>query len=123
MLYARIDRRVEEMFDRGLCEETRRLHGQGVFERSPTAAQAIGYKELFPYLDGLESRQDALLRLQSATRRYAKRQMTWFYAKSYIRWIEMTENGTERPYTQVVADAEQILTDAGFVPVGSQSGK
>lgn len=123
VLYARIDRRVEEMFDRGLCEETRRLRGQGVFERSPTAAQAIGYKELFPYLDGLESRRDALLRLQSATRHYAKRQMTWFYAKNYIRWIEMTENGAERPYTQVVAEAEQILTDAGFVPVGSQNGK
>ena len=83
-LYRRIERRVDEMIGMGLVEETRSLIADGVFEKNTTAMQAIGYKELFGYLEGRESLSEAADALKQATRRYAKRQMTWFGAKEYI---------------------------------------
>ena len=87
LLYDRIDRRVDLMMEQGLIEETRRLREAGVFAICQTAAQAIGYKELFPYLDGTASLESCVEILKMATRRYAKRQLTWFRAKSYVRWL------------------------------------
>jgi tRNA dimethylallyltransferase len=87
ILYDRIDRRVDIMMEQGLLDETRRLREMGVFEICRTAAQAIGYKELFPYLDGEATLEACVEVLKMATRRYAKRQMTWFRAKDYVRWI------------------------------------
>lgn len=77
-LYARIDARVDAMMAAGLLEETERLRASGVFTRNTTAAAAIGYKELLPYLEGACSLADAVATLKQATRRYAKRQMTYF---------------------------------------------
>lgn len=77
-LYARIDARVDAMMAAGLLEETRRLLDAGVFAVNATAAGAIGYKELLPYLDGLCPLETAVETLKRATRRYAKRQMTYF---------------------------------------------
>ena len=76
-LYARVDARVDAMIEEGLIEETRRLLSQG-FAETATASQAIGYKELFAYIRGEESLDAAKERLKLATRRYAKRQLTWF---------------------------------------------
>ena len=87
LLYERIDKRVDIMLAEGLLEETRRLREMGVFETCRTAAQAIGYKELFPYLDGEASLEACVETLKMSTRRYAKRQLTWFRAKDYVRWI------------------------------------
>ena len=87
ILYDRIDRRVDVMLEQGLLEETRRLREQGVFAVCATAAQAIGYKELFPYLDGEATLTACVETLKTATRRYAKRQITWFSAKPYVAWI------------------------------------
>jgi tRNA dimethylallyltransferase len=108
ILYGRIDRRVDEMLGMGLVEETRRLMAQGVFEKNATAAQAIGYKELFGYLEGRESLREATEALKRATRRYAKRQMTWFSAKDYVRWVDMTEDGHIRSVEDLL---EEILAD------------
>ncbi len=87
-LYDRIDRRVDQMIDEGLLDEARALQNEGVFEKNATAAQAIGYKELLGVLDGSKTLPDAIEDLKRATRRYAKRQFTWFSAKPYVRWIE-----------------------------------
>ncbi len=84
VLYSRIERRVDQMIDMGLLEETRTLMDEGVFENNRTAAQAIGYKELLGYLSGNDSLENAVSTLKTATRRYAKRQMTWFLAKDYV---------------------------------------
>ncbi len=91
LLYERIERRVELMLEAGLVEETRRLRAAGVFDLCPTAAQAIGYKELFPYLDGEMTLPEAADILKTATRRYAKRQITWFSAKPYVTWVSCDE--------------------------------
>lgn len=108
ILYGRIDRRVDEMLEAGLIDETRRLLAQGVFEQNATAAQAIGYKELFGYLAGRESLAEATEALKRATRRYAKRQMTWFSAKDYVRWVDMTEDGRMRSLESLIGE---ILAD------------
>ncbi len=92
LLYRRIEMRVEQMLSDGLLEETQCLAKAGVFERNSTAAQAIGYKELLPYLRGEETLGEARERLVIATRHYAKRQLTWFRAKPYVRWLEMTDD-------------------------------
>ena len=88
-LNRRIDARVDRMLSSGLLDETRRLLSDGIFAVNATAAQAIGYKELLSYLRGEESLDEAVSRLRLATRRYAKRQMTWFRAKDYVKWVEV----------------------------------
>ncbi len=104
-LYDRINRRVDQMLADGLSEETRRLKADGVFAANATAAQAIGYKELLGYLDGTESLEAATEQLRTATRRYAKRQMTWFSAKPYLHWL--TVDRTE----DLLADALALVED------------
>lgn len=88
-LNRRIDARVDQMLSAGLLDETRRLLSEGVFDANATAAQAIGYKELLSYLRGEEPLTEAVERLRLATRHYAKRQMTWFGAKDYVKWVEV----------------------------------
>ncbi|MBQ9131561.1 MAG: tRNA (adenosine(37)-N6)-dimethylallyltransferase MiaA, partial [Clostridia bacterium] len=107
ILYDRINQRVDMMLDQGLLEETRQLLAEGVFARNSTAAQAIGYKELLGYLRGEESLADAVERLKLATRRYAKRQITWFGAKDYVRWVDMTREGKIRAEDELL---QEILT-------------
>lgn len=76
-LYARIDRRVDAMFEQGLEEEVRTLCACGLRE-TETAAQAIGYKEFYPYFDGRITVEEVREAIKTGTRRYAKRQETWF---------------------------------------------
>ena len=109
LLYGRIDRRVDMMLEEGLLDETRRLLAEGIFERSQTAAQAIGYKELLPYLRG-ESALDACVdELKRATRRYAKRQVTWFSGKDYARPLVVDRGGEMRSMAELIAEAEQFI--------------
>ncbi len=109
LLYARIQDRVDVMLANGLLEETEMLMREGVFETNATAAQAIGYKELLSYLHGEESLGDAVERLKTATRRYAKRQMTWFSAKPYVRWIDLDRDGRRRPSDELLQAAIEIF--------------
>ena len=85
-LYARIDRRVDEMAAQGLFEEVAGLLAAGLSPES-TAMQAIGYKEAALALRGALSRGDALALIKQASRRYAKRQLTWFRRAPDARWI------------------------------------
>lgn len=84
-LYERIGHRVDAMAEAGLPEEARAVRQQGL---TATAAQAIGYKELYDWMDGTLPLEEALENLKRSTRRYAKRQLTWFGADARIRWIE-----------------------------------
>ena len=97
-LYDRINRRVDIMMEMGLEEETRHLLESGVFESNGTAKQAIGYKELLGYIKGEMSRDDAVEQLKMATRRYAKRQMTWFSAHGNVNWIDIEEYNFKNIY-------------------------
>ncbi len=81
-LYARIDRRVLRMMDEGLLEEVRSL----LPYRDCTALQTVGYSELFDYLDGKTTLDEAIRLIQRNTRHYAKRQLSWWRRDFEIRW-------------------------------------
>lgn len=83
-LYDRIDRRVDVMLERGLEEEAREYLSSA---NGSTSAQAIGYKELRPFFDGAITLDEAVENLKKATRRYAKRQLTWFRRNERINWL------------------------------------
>ena len=85
-LYERIDKRVDKMMEMGLLDETKRFYS-GCFGK--TAAAAIGYKELKPYLDGECTLDEAVKSLKTATRHYAKRQLTWFRRDEYMHPVEV----------------------------------
>ncbi|MBE6651962.1 MAG: tRNA (adenosine(37)-N6)-dimethylallyltransferase MiaA [Ruminococcaceae bacterium] len=113
LLYDRIDRRVDLMLEQGLVEETKRLRDAGVFEICQTAAQAIGYKELFPYLEGTATLAECSDVLKMATRRYAKRQLTWFRAKPYVQWVEcdtlVDGRGIVKKFEDIVNNAKTLF--------------
>lgn len=112
LLYARIERRVDEMLEMGLEQETRRLLERGVFDASRTASAAIGYKELLPYLRGECDRAAAVAELKTATRRYAKRQITWFSAKPYVMPLAVDDGESMRKYEEIVKKAMELCADA-----------
>ncbi len=115
VLYDRIGRRVDIMLQDGLVKETEQLLNAGVFEVNATAAGAIGYKEILPYLQGKISLAQAAEDLKTATRRYAKRQMTWFYAKPYVNWIDVDADGGLRTFEEIVNICENACKDKGFL--------
>ena len=102
LLYERIGRRVDQMISEGLIEETKRLMEAGVFERSQTAAQAIGYKELFPYFGGEATLESCVEELKAATRRYAKRQVTWFSGKDYAHKVFVDDGKQLKTFEEIV---------------------
>ena len=86
-LYDRIDLRAKRMFEQGLADEVRALLDAGVPETA-TAMQAIGYKEVVRALEGEISMDEALAQVQQSSRRYAKRQLTWFRRNPDVRWLD-----------------------------------
>ena len=106
LLYERIDRRVDDMMARGLLDEAREYYR---LPRADTASQAIGYKELKGYFDGEVSLEEAVDSLKRATRRYAKRQLTWFRKNERIHWI-FRDGRTE---DEVFREAADVIGAAG----------
>ena len=90
ILYERINKRVDIMVKNGLIEEVKSLLKQ--FPKFPTAMQAIGYKEVKEYLDGNITKEEAIEKIKQESRRYAKRQITWFKKMENIIWI----NGNDK---------------------------
>lgn len=87
ILYERIDNRVEKMLSDGLETEVRTLLSENALKPNTTAECAIGYKELIAYFNGDISLEQATENMKSATRHYAKRQLTWFRRNPDIRWL------------------------------------
>ena len=94
VLYERINRRVDIMLDMGLLEETKEKV-YPIKNTNSTALQAIGYREMLMHLDGLCTFDEAVELLKRNTRRYAKRQLTWFSANKNIKWLAK-ENALEQ---------------------------
>ena len=109
LLYGRIEKRVDQMIAEGLVEETRRLMAEGIFERSQTAAQAIGYKELFPYLRGEATLESCIDELKAATRRYAKRQVTWFSGKDYAHKVYVDDGKQLKTFEDIVNISKNLF--------------
>ena len=104
-LYARIDRRVEIMLEQGLLQEIRDLLDSGIPEKT-TAMQAIGYKEFVDALAGRSNLETAVALVQQSSRRYAKRQLTWFRRNGEMNWIIREP---ETPAAEILENARQIL--------------
>ena len=106
-LYRRIDRRVERMLEAGLLDEIRSLLESGIPETC-TAMQAIGYKEFLPVLRGERGLCDAAAEVCQSSRRYAKRQLTWFRRNPNMHWIVREEDGAP---DEIIRQARQILQE------------
>lgn len=97
-LYERIDNRVMYMVNEGLLKEVKSLYDQGIFSQ---ATMAIGYKELFPYFRGETTLEEALVLIKRNSRRYAKRQLTWFRNRMDAVWFKVDLENFDKTMQEV----------------------
>ena len=107
-LYRRIDLRVELMLEAGLVDEIRRLLASGIPAKC-TAMQAIGYKEFVDALEGKATLAEAAAQVQQSSRRYAKRQLTWFRRNPKMHWLTRE---TGESAEEILGKARQILNES-----------
>ena len=100
-LYERINQRVLQMVSDGLVEEARRMYPM----RQLNALNTVGYKELFQYFDGTIPLEEAIRQIQSNTRRYARKQLTWFKRDDSIRWFEADD--MNKIFTEIASNTMQ----------------
>ena len=93
-LYERIDRRVDLMMEQGLLDEVTRLRDIGI-ARDSTAMQGIGYKQIYSYLEGDWSLEEAVRLIKRDTRHFAKRQLTWFRREKDVIWVDIDQFDTK----------------------------
>ena len=89
-LYERINQRVDQMMSDGLLEEARAMYPR----KELNALNTVGYKELFDYIDGRWSLEEAVERIKGNTRRYARKQLTWYKKDEHIRWFHPNDKET-----------------------------
>lgn len=109
VLYDRIEKRVDDMVSRGLVEEAYDAYRTGL---SPTAQNAIGYKELIPYFENTATLSSCIEQIKRETRHYAKRQLTWFHKNSSIVWIIIGEFDKK---SKILEKCRNIIAKAGFL--------
>ncbi|NLG85685.1 MAG: tRNA (adenosine(37)-N6)-dimethylallyltransferase MiaA [Firmicutes bacterium] len=108
-LYEAINQRVETMFEQGLCEEARWLLEKNLSPNSPVC-QALGYKEIWPYFHGQATLNEVKEKVKRQTRRFAKRQLTWFRRDKRIIWLDIDQYTTEEALvTEIVRLTEGKL--------------
>lgn len=88
-LYERINKRVDIMLEQGLIEEVKNIYGR--YNKFPTAMQGLGYKEVVEYLENKITKDEMIEKIKQETRRYAKRQMTWFRKNKQTIWLDAEE--------------------------------
>ncbi|MGM7635751.1 tRNA (adenosine(37)-N6)-dimethylallyltransferase MiaA [Bacillus sp. Hm123] len=102
LLYERINDRIDQMMDEGLLEEVKGLWDKGI--REGQAVQAIGYKELFSYFRNEVTLEEAIEQLKQNSRRYAKRQLTWFRNKMNVHWFDLSEEESRSKKINEISD-------------------
>jgi tRNA dimethylallyltransferase len=107
-LSERIHLRVDDMFRRGLVEETKQLLEAGLAQNR-TAFQALGYRQITEYLQGVRSLPETIELVKTRTRQYAKRQMTWFRRQLAVQWIHLTPTDTRE---RIADQIERIMAQA-----------
>ncbi len=103
LLYARIDDRVDLMMEEGLVEEVIHLREMGV-KREMTSMQGLGYRQIYDYLEGKCSMEDAVYEIKLQTRHFAKRQLTWFRREKDVIWIDITMYDNMDSITEYMAE-------------------
>ena len=100
-LYERINMRVDIMIENGLEEEVKNLVSK--YKEFPTAMQGLGYKEVVQYFDGILTRDEMIEKIKQETRRYAKRQLTWFRKDKSTIWLDKAE-GMEKNINTILEE-------------------
>ena len=95
VLYERIDKRVDQMMEEGLVKEVKELLDAG-YSRNLVSMQGLGYKEFFDYFDGEMSLEETVDKVKRDTRRFAKRQLTWFRREKEVVWLNKKEYEQEK---------------------------
>ena len=90
VLYDRINRRVDLMISKGLIEEVEKIYNK--YQEFPTSMQALGYKEVVEYLEKKTSKEEMIEKIKQESRRYAKRQLTWFRKNKNTIWLDGQED-------------------------------
>lgn len=90
ILYKRIEKRVDKMIELGLIEEVEKIIQK--YKKFPTAMQGLGYKEVVEYLEGRTTKEEMIEKIKQETRRYAKRQITWFKKNKQTIWLDGSKN-------------------------------
>ena len=119
VLYDRINIRVGKMIGDGLAKEVRSLYERGYLSPDYTAAQAIGYKEILPYIKGEASLTQCIEDLKTSSRRYAKRQMTWFSRTEGIIWLETDICGIPVPFETLYDAVKSKINN--FLSIGEKT--
>ena len=102
-LYARIEERVDQMLGEGLVEEVIRLRSQG-YQAGLNSMQALGYKQVWAYLEGRLDYAGMVRAIKDETRRFAKRQYTWFKKDQRIRWVDVGSYGETGALVEKICD-------------------
>lgn len=89
-LYQRINKRVDIMIEQGLIDEVKNILEK--YDKFPTAMQGLGYKEVVDYINGIYTKEEMIDKIKMETRRYAKRQLTWFRKNKQTIWLDGTNN-------------------------------
>ena len=89
-LYDRINKRVDKMIEEGLIQEVEKIYKK--YNDFPTAMQGLGYKEVVEYLEGKLTKEEMIEKIKQETRRYAKRQLTWFRKNKQTIWLDVGKN-------------------------------
>jgi tRNA dimethylallyltransferase len=103
-LYQRINTRVDQMINDGLVDEAKSLYHR----RGLNALNTVGYKEMFNFLDGVWTFEEAIERLKGNTRRYARKQLTWFKKDSQLKWFDLTGHTINEDITNIINYLDSI---------------
>ncbi|WP_058307737.1 tRNA (adenosine(37)-N6)-dimethylallyltransferase MiaA [Gracilibacillus massiliensis] len=104
LLYDRINERVDKMIENGLIDEVNHYYRQGL--ENAQAMRGIGYKEIIPYLKGEQSLEEVVDLLKRNSRRFAKRQYTWFKNKMPVEWYPITVETKDQVFQTILSDLE-----------------
>lgn len=116
ILHRRIEMRVDIMMEQGLEAEVRALYEAGLLREKSIAAQAIGYKEFLPYLAGESTLAVVAEEIKCATRRYARRQLTWFRRYANAMWLYPDTEGMPEAPLKSASDLVREVLDSGYLP-------
>jgi tRNA dimethylallyltransferase len=103
-LYEQINKRVDDMINNGLIEEVKALYSRNIHGQ---CSMAIGYKELYTYFDGNCTLPEAIDNIKMQSRRYSKRQMTWFKNKMDVNWYEVVPSHINETIELITSDIQK----------------
>ena len=107
ILYEKINERVDKMLESGLLDEAHRIYESGI--RTKAVLTPIGYKELFPYFEGKENLDNAILLMKQNSRHYAKRQYTWFLHQMNVKWFTTNYDNFNQTMDDVVNYIAEVI--------------